>query len=528
MTSMKCDISNDVMINWELSNRTESIYPKDKTLHQLFENQVRENPDSIALIFKDQLLTYSEFYKKVLAVAACIKNESQESNSVVCVCFERSIEMLIGIYGVLFSGNAYLPLDTDWPQKRMESIVSDSASKIILTNSDKINFLNDKCKVIDINEITSTSCSNFSDLGQPTDIAYIIYTSGSTGNPKGVLIEHHSIINRINWMQKKYQLTPKDTLLLKTPYFFDVSVWELFWWFFGGAKLCILEPKFEKFPQALIEVINKNHISKIHFIPSLLSSFLKYLENEITRLESLNIIFCSGEKLDISHLRQFRDTFGNRCASIKLINLYGPTEATVDVTYYHCENNESIIPIGKPIDNTKIFILDNEEIVGNRHLGEICISGVGLARGYLNRIELTNKLFSYNEKLETTIYKTGDIGQWLDDGNIEYIGRSDNQVKIRGVRIELGEIEYAILTYKQVKECIVRVIKKNENIVYMIAYIIPSDGYKKDELNKHLLKILPEYLRPHFYMPMEILPRLANGKINEKELPGLDVITRQK
>ncbi|MBX4267638.1 amino acid adenylation domain-containing protein, partial [Clostridium estertheticum] len=272
----------------------------------------------------------------------------------------------------------------------------------------------------------------------------------STGKPKGVMIAHKSIINRLNWMQKNYKLSNEDVILQKTTYTFDVSVWELLWWSLVGAKVRMLPKGEEKDPEAIVNNIKKGNITVIHFVPSMLNAFMEYVirEEKYCDIKTLKKVFSSGEALGRKQSNTFNEKI-SKCNSTRLVNLYGPTEAAVDVTYYECkvEAENEIIPIGKPIDNTRMYIVDKaNSLLPIGIAGELCISGAGLARGYINNEKLTAEkfipnLFEPGEKM----YRTGDIARWLPDGNIEYIGRIDHQVKIRGFRIELGEIENQLL-----------------------------------------------------------------------------------
>ncbi len=275
------------------------------------------------------------------------------------------------------------------------------------------------------------------------------------------MIEHRSVVNRLNWMQKVYPIYNTDVILQKTPFYFDVSVWEIFWWAITGAKMCFLMPGGEKIPLIISETIKKNNISVIHFVPSMLNVYLEYLEGksseEIKKLSGLRQVFSSGEALTISHVKKFNNILENYTGA-GLTNLYGPTEATVDVSFFDCpkENGFDRIPIGRPIDNTKFYIIKDDKLMGVNEEGELYISGVGLARGYINKPELTEEKFVNNPFLPgEKMYKTGDIARWLPDGNVEYLGREDHQVKIRGLRIELGEIESIIREYKDIQDCIV-------------------------------------------------------------------------
>jgi amino acid adenylation domain-containing protein len=322
--------------------------------------------------------------------------------------------------------------------------------------------------------------------------------------------------------------------LQKTPFIFDVSVWELFWWSLVGAKVCFLLPGFEKFPQAIVETVERRNVTTMHFVPSMMSAFLGYIENsgDIKRLGSLKRVFVSGEALKPAHLERFNKTL-YRENGTRLINLYGPTEATVDVSYFDCPTGTGVrdIPIGKPIDNIGLYIMDkNMQLQSVGTEGELCISGVGLARGYLNRPELTNEKFlrgvqggSFFKKRppgRRRLYKTGDLAFWQPDGNIAFVGRIDHQVKIRGLRIELGEIEAVLARHPAVQDCVVTVKETTETIITLVAYMVikPGEQAADQELKKHMKAFLPDYMVPGEWVRMESLPRTPSGKVDRKRL----------
>ena len=350
----------------------------------------------------------------------------------------------------------------------------------------------------------------------PTSLAYIIFTSGTTGKPKGVMIEHQSLVNRLNWMQKLYSISHGDVLIQKTPITFDVSIWELFWGSLNKSALCLLGHGDEKDPEKIISAIKQYRVSVIHFVPSMLQPFLDYIEsNNLTEsIKSLKYCICSGEALPLFTAKKFIKLIGNRTL---LVNLYGPTEATVDVTYYNCNDIDTLstVPIGKPVENTKIHILNkylNELPIG--FPGDVYIEGIQLARGYINDKIQTNDSFLLKDNHR--LYKTGDIGRWLKDGNIEYIGRCDNQVKIRGFRIELSDIEYQIFQLMGISNATV-IARENDDEKFLCAYY--TGNVEPKELKEHLYKSLPEYMVPPFIIKMENLPFTNNGKLDRKRLP---------
>jgi len=509
-------------------NNTEADFPQDKTIHELFEEQVEKHPNRIAVIFEGQKMTYKELNEKSNRLARTLKRRGVTQDSIVAVMMERSIEMMVGLMGILKAGGAYLPIDPTYPEDRIKYMLEDSGISIVLTRQ---NFLSN-----DLNgeNLYADDPSNLGKTCRPENLAYVIYTSGSTGKPKGILIEHHSMGNRINWMQKKYPIGESDVILQKTPFTFDVSVWELFWWSISGASVCFLTPGDEKDPEAIVETIYKNNITTMHFVPSMLNAFLEYIDGaaDVEKLRSLRQVFASGEALMPRQVNKFNEIFYQKLG-IRLHNLYGPTEAAIDVSYFDCSTGDEreSIPIGKPIDNINLLVLDrNSKLQPIGVPGELHIIGEGLARGYLNRPELTGEKFVFNPYMQelnsnptyTRMYKTGDEARWLPDGNIEFLGRVDNQVKIRGFRIELGEIETRLLAHSAVKEAITLALEDENSNKYICAYITTKENVEVNQLKALLSRVLPDYMVPSYFVQLDAMPLLPNGKIDRKALSKPD------
>jgi amino acid adenylation domain-containing protein len=510
-------------------NNTKSQYPKNKTIHQLFEEQVARTPDNDAVIYEEYTLTYRQLNEKANQLAWLLREKGVKPDHIVAIMVERSLEMIIGILGILKAGAAYLPIDPNFPQERVRTILQDSSTLIVLTCQavyDKNPFTYREHVIINQLLDGRYSSTNPPIKNNPNDLIYVIYTSGSTGKPKGVLIEHQSVINRLNWMQKNYPITEADTILQKTTYTFDVSVWEIFWWSLQGAKVCLLPPDGEKDPNTIISRVQKNQVTTIHFVPSMLNVFLDYLENQsnLDGLSSLRQVFCSGEALPPQYVNRFYKILLRHNAEAKLYNLYGPTEATVDVSYYNCSSSKAseVIPIGKPIDNTKLYIFNKDNQLQPVGIpGELYIAGDGLARGYINQPELTGEKFVMNPyQPEERMYRTGDLACWLLDGNIEFLGRIDHQVKIHGYRIELGEIESQLLQYETIIEAVVSDWTDLWGTKYLCAYIVAPSELNIPKLQEHLKKYLPHYMIPAYFIQLEKMPLTANGKIDRKALPN--------
>jgi amino acid adenylation domain-containing protein len=498
-------------------NKTDAAFPESLTIQQLFEEQVKRTPDECAVFFGDKMLTYNQLNNKANQLANFLRSLEVKPDDVIALAAERSMEMIIGIWGIIKSGCAYLPVAPDSPVERTNYVLSNSGVKILLIQ-------NSACLRNNF-DASGLSSDNPSLVNKPQDLLYVIYTSGSTGKPKGVMIEHRSVINRLNWMQKQYPLSTNDIILQKTPFYFDVSVWELFWWSLNGAAMSFLVPGGEKIPSLITDAVKKYNVTVMHFVPSMLSVFLEHLENkgdaEITKLKSLKYLFASGESLTASHVKKFNDIIAKKTGT-SLVNLYGPTEATVDATYFNCPSDDDIdkVPIGKPIDNTKIFIVSENKILSLGEIGEICIAGAGLARGYINNEELTAERFVNCPFLPgERMYRTGDRGRWLSDGNIEFLGRQDYQVKIRGLRIELGEIENVIRNFHDVKDSVVIAKKYSDTIIILTAYLVTKSKINIPELKEFLKQYLPDYMIPGNFLEINEIPLMPNGKADRKALP---------
>ena len=509
-------------------NHTAADFPQDKILPQFFEEQAAKTPENIAVIFERRKLTYRALNEKANQLAGVLRGKGVGPDTVVGICLYRSIEMVIGLLAILKAGGAYLPISPDYPLERIRYMLQDSGAKLLLTQGALVNDLQLGVELLDLEDERhyTGKAENLPPLSGARDLAYVIYTSGSTGKPKGVMIEHRSIVNRIHWMQQKYPLTAESTLLQKTPFTFDVSVWELFWWSFVGAKVCMLAPEGEKDPAVMIQAIMEQHVTTVHFVPSMLSVFLDYVEKRaaVGKLASLKQVFASGEALNLLQVNTFNRLL-YAANGTELYNLYGPTEAAVDVSYFDCSPKVALktVPIGRPINNIRLYILDkNRNLLPVGIPGELYIAGIGVGRGYINNPQLTSEKFVADPFHPGEImYKTGDRVRWFPEGDIEYLGRIDFQVKIRGLRIELGEIENRLLTHKAVKDAVV-LGKCHNHTMYLCAYIVAARAMTALELKDYLLADLPDYMVPSYFVFLDVLPLSPNGKVNRKALPEPD------
>src|SRR6266853_7201 len=514
-------------------NHPETTFPDNVTLQELIEAQVDKHSSETAVmcdhdkVFGVPSFTYAQLDDKVNQLGHLLRAEGVRPGHIVALMVERSFAMTIGILGIVKAGAAYLPVSPDNPADRIDYLLKVGGVKVLLVQQKTAGRIAFGGLVINLDDLDvyRGSTARPAILNKPQDLAYVIYTSGSTGKPKGVMIEHRSLINRLHWMQQAYPIDESDVILQKTPYYFDVSVWELFWWALQGAKLCFLMPGGERNPLAIVETIKKHHVSVMHFVPSMLNVFLEYLDGKgasvLRSLASVRRVFASGEALAPSHVRRFNDILGSKTGA-RLTNLYGPTEATVDVSYFDCpaHNDFENIPIGRPIDNIMLYVIRDGQQVAIGEAGELCIAGICLARGYLNNPALTDERFTDNPvNPGERIYRTGDIARWLPDGNIEYLGREDHQVKIRGLRIELGEIENTIREYPGITDCVALVKKYSENIILIIAYLVCKSDLKVDDLKHHLKKYLPDYMIPNHFEKIDEMPLTPSGKADRKALP---------
>ncbi|OAB42663.1 non-ribosomal peptide synthetase [Paenibacillus glacialis] len=511
-------------------NETAIAYPSQRTVESYLEAQAEWIPHATAVVDESAEISYGELNERANRLARALRKRGVKCEDTVAIMMERSIEMIIAIFGILKAGAAYVPIAPQLPEERIQYMLSDSGATIVLTRGTGIRNLPLGSEILDVAVVLQQeqNGSALEKIHHSRNLAYVLYTSGSTGQPKGVMIEHHSVVNRIMWMQNNYALDMNDVILQKTPITFDVSVWELFWWSFVGAKLCLLEPGGEKDPGAIVNAIAKHAVTTMHFVPSMLHLFMDSpgIVDAGEDLASLRTVFASGEALTVDHVERFRSNLG-KPYHVALVNLYGPTEATVDVSYYDCMREGSLtsVPIGKPIDNISLYVVNDAlRIQPVGIAGELCISGVGLARGYWRRPDLTNDRFVKNPFVSGGVmYRTGDLARWLPDGNIEYLGRLDHQVKIRGYRIECGEIEHALTNHPSVKEAVV--IKREGNAgssAFLCAYVITEESVTSIQLREHLATTLPDYMIPAFYMELPQMPLSPNGKVDRKALPTPD------
>ncbi|WP_127490417.1 non-ribosomal peptide synthetase, partial [Paenibacillus ehimensis] len=508
----------------ERFNATAADYPRDETVHGLFEAQAERTPEQVAVVFEDERLTYRELNERANRLAHTLRANGVQPDQPVGIMVERSLEMIVGIFGILKAGGAYMPIDPDYPQERIAYMLEDSGAKLLLTQSrlrERAAFAG-KLLVLEDAAVYSEDASNPKAVAEPHHLAYVIYTSGSTGKPKGVMVEHRSVVHTLTQLEREYPMLADDTYLLKTTFTFDVSVPELFGWYFGKGRLAILPPGLEKDPAALTEAIENGQITHLNLVPSMFSAWVNTLkETGVAGIRTLKYVFVAGEALPVKAVEDYYSLSANA----KLENIYGPTEATIYATKYSTGRETAElagVPIGRPLCNVQAWIMDAaSRLMPVGVAGELCIAGEGVARGYLNRPELTEEKFVPNPFAPgKRMYRTGDLVRWMPDGNIEYLGRIDHQVKIRGYRIELGEVETQVLRLPDVREAVV-VARENElGQKQLCAYFTADRAWSAAELRSALAQELPGYMIPSYFVQLERMPLNANGKIDRKALPA--------
>jgi amino acid adenylation domain-containing protein len=503
---------------------TDKEYPRGSSLHELIEDQVERTPEAPALIFESHRFSYREVNARANRLAHYLRQVGVGPDVLVGVCAERSVEMVVALLGVMKAGGAYLPIDPAYPKERLRTMLQDADPPVLVTQERLMinlpeNDIRTICLDRDDHILAREPATNPPVVTGGRNLAYAIYTSGSTGLPKCALNVHEAIVNRLLWAQHTYCLDETDRVLQKTPYSFDVSVWEFFWPLIAGACLVVARPEAHKDPTYLVDLIVKERVTTIHFVPSLFQVFLE--APDVERCVSLRRVFCSGEALPFALQGRFF-----RRLNAPLYNLYGPTEAAVEVTAWTCQPDGplSIVPIGKPIWNTQIYILDaNLQPVPPGAAGELHIGGVALARGYLNRPQLTAEKFisdPFSTEPGARLYKTGDLARFLPDGNIEHLGRIDRQVKIRGMRIELEEIETVLSSHPGILQAAVVAREDSPSVKRLVAYVIMrGETVAIGELRRLLESRLPEYMVPAAFVVLSELPLTASGKVDRAAFP---------
>ncbi|HJX27739.1 MAG TPA: amino acid adenylation domain-containing protein, partial [Thermoanaerobaculia bacterium] len=506
---------------------TATAYPTGVTLHELIAAQADRTPDTVAVTAEGESLTYRDLLDRSRSLARHLRSLGVQPDGQVGVLAERSLEMIVGLLGTLLAGAAYVPLDPTLPSERLALLIESAGIGVVLTQErhakrlpgqGERTVLLDRSNAFHQFPVGRTRVEERSP-GE-AGLAYVLYTSGSTGTPKGVMIPHRGIVNRLLWMQEAYALTPADRVLQKTPFSFDVSLWEFFWPLLVGARLVFAKPEGHKDPRYLVELIACEEITTLHFVPSMLQAFLA--APGLEELTSVRKVMASGEALPPEMVRQFFQ----RMPHAELHNLYGPTEASVDVSFWACEPEppRGLVPIGRPIANHRLHVVDPH--LGPQPIGvpgELLLGGPGLARGYLGRPDLTAAAFvpdPFGTEPGGRLYRTGDLVTRLPDGNVLYLGRIDHQVKVRGFRIEPGEVEAVLAAHPAVRQAVVG-LRGTGTAQRLIAWVVcdAESPDPADRLRGHLQARLPEYMIPAGFVPVASLPRTPSGKIDRRALP---------
>jgi amino acid adenylation domain-containing protein len=494
------------------------------TLVSLFRAAAARHADAVAVEFEGRRVSYAELAESARRVADRLAGLGVGRGSMVGVLCERSVELVAGLHGVVMAGAAYVPLDPDHPVERISHMVGETAMKVVLAQARFRGLVADPGIVlVDIDEVLAAGNGDDELVAlpdvEPDDVAYVIYTSGSTGRPKGVANTHRAIVNRLLWMQDRFGLDSRDAVLQKTPFSFDVSVWEFFWPLQTGARLVVAEPGGHRDPAYLIQTIASKGVGTIHFVPSMLRLFLDH--PAVSSCAALRRVICSGEALT----RDVQDRFFAVLPGVELHNLYGPTEAAIDVTAWQCRPDDAlaVVPIGAPIANTAIHILDDRRRrVPVGIPGELYIGGVQVAVGYVNRDDLTVERF-VPDPFDPCgrLYKTGDLARWLPNGQVEFLGRLDTQVKLHGQRIELGEIEAALGEHPTILEAAVTVVESAGDATLVAHVMGRGETSPAADLRGYLERRLPIYMVPARFVVHDALPLTSSGKVDRKALSEL-------
>lgn len=507
-------------------NHTREEWPCSLPVQTLFEQQAAQRPNALALTFEGQTLSYGELNRMANQQAHRLLARGVGPESLVAICASRSLHLMVSLLAVLKTGAAYVPLDPDYPQQRLHYILHDCGAPLLLTDAAGRSALGEHpldSLAVDIPPEGNWLQTNPRTVGSPDDLAYLIYTSGSTGNPKGAGNSHRSLLNRLLWAAKEYELNASDRVLQKTPFGFDVSVWELFLPLITGASLVIARPGGHRDPAYLAELIEQQQVTTAHFVPSMLAQFLRH---PVGRCDScLRRLIFSGEALSAELLKAVLSAL----PSVSCFNHYGPTEAAIDVTSWRCHPLEPHqgVPIGRPIANTRLYLLnDQQQPVPFGACGELYIGGVPVARGYHQRDELTAERFlrdPFSDRQGERMYRTGDLARYQADGSLVYLGRNDDQIKIRGLRIEPGEIAAAIQRLPEVDDAAV-IVDDRRGDPQLVAYVVLHQQGSLDaaDLRHRLFDTLPDYMVPAAWVMMESLPLSPNGKLARNQLPPAD------
>ncbi|MFJ4689409.1 amino acid adenylation domain-containing protein [Streptomyces sp. NPDC088789] len=505
-------------------NATDAPFRDDLTLVDLLHDRATATPDRIAVSTATDTLTYGELADRAERLATFLAGRDHGPHGLVAVPAQRSLDLPVALFGILGAGLAYLPLDPRAPAARLRRTLERCGVTTLLADRATADAPGLRALAADLpadllplDDPALRAGTGGAKPPGPTDLCYVIHTSGSTGEPKGVMVEHRSVVNRLTWMQRRFPLTADDVVLQKTPTVFDVSVWELFWWVLAGARMHLLPPGAEVFPLAVEDAIARHGVTVTHFVPSMLDVLLAHLTAAGTapELRGLRRCFVSGETLLPATAAAFDRLFGPH--GCRLVNLYGPTETTVDSTAHPLPPGPppARIPIGRPIDNTRVHVLRHGRPAPIGVYGTLFVAGAGVARGYLaDETRTAERFVPEPGRPGALMYDTGDIGRWTPAGELEYLGRDDLQVKIRGIRVELGEVEHAVMSLPQVTGCAVHVHAPDPSRAVLHAVLTGAPDLTAGALRPALATQLPGHLVPSVFVRVETMPRTATGKLD--------------
>jgi amino acid adenylation domain-containing protein len=523
------DVASELLQLEDRQQHPPKSYPQTRCLHQLFEERVDAEPDRVALVFKNQQITYRELNDRSNQLAYHLQSLNVTPETLVGISLERSVEMVIGLLGILKAGGAYVPLDPTYPQERLDYMLKDSQVAVLVTKADLASsFEGYSGSVVCIDAISEHSYSQTNPVSSvtPDNLIYTIYTSGSTGQPKGVLVTHANVGRLFAATQDWYHFDDRDVWTMFHSYAFDFSVWELWGALIYGGRLVIVPFEVSRSPQDFYELLARERVTVLNQTPSAFRPLIR-VEGELNL--SLRLVIFGGEALDLQSLEPWFAKYGDKLP--QLVNMYGITETTVHVTYRPISRADLTqgSAIGCPIPDLELYILDEERRqVSIGEAGEMYVGGAGVARGYLNRPELTAQRFiahPFNSQSGAVLYQTGDLARYLANGDIEYLGRIDNQVKIRGFRIELGEIEAALTKSFSLQEAVVIVREDEPGDLRLVAYLVVANSISLaiGEMRDKLKQQLPDYMVPSAFVRLAVMPLTPNGKIDRKALPVPDI-----
>jgi amino acid adenylation domain-containing protein len=536
-TEVPVSTTNDEQTMLAAWNSTRAEYPSDKCMHELFEQRVSETPGAIAVVCGSQKLTYGELNSRANQLANYLRKLGAGPDVLVGICMYRSLEMIIGILGTLKAGAAYVPLDPAYPQQRLASMVGDVDLRVVLTSNETRSILPETevkkvCLDDDWSRIASESGDNLPAAASVKNLCYVIFTSGSTGKAKAAAVFHRGWTNLMYWFITEFKVQPADKILVISSFSFDITQRSIVMPLITGAELHLLASNYYD-PALILQTIASQKITRMNCAPS---TFYPLVENprEFARLKSLHTLFLGGEAISASRIREWAES--PEC-SAEIANVYGAAECS-DVSTFHVLKDykryvESSVPIGKPIFNAQVYLLDESlNPVAPGVPGEICIAGDGVGQGYINDQALTDEKFvanPFSQDPSVRLYRTGDLAKFSSDCNLEFIGRVDHQVKLRGFRIDLGDIESTLRQHKEVKEAVVLSKTFSEQDQRLVAFVVPRHrGGSRDQtgsqLRSFLKERLPEYMVPNDVIMLEEMPLSPNGKTDRNALLSMDIL----